>query len=326
MDIYFTEEYGKLCQQIEDGVCETFYYQSDLGSVHHMFIKKQIPQRINNKQYYDLITPYGYGGPLVVLSNNSSAKDLCREFEHAFSEYCSEHSIVSEFVRFHPIMQNAKDFQEIYHPSCIRKTLGTNLEDYEDPVQSEFSKGCRKNIRQALKKGVTYRITESPDNIDAFLEIYYSTMKRDNAADFYYFDKKYFDSAIRLLKDSILFVEAIFEKKTIAAGMYFISDGVIHIHLSGTLSEYLYLSPAYMLRYAVALWGKEHGYQLIHHGGGTSNEPDNSLFVFKKQFAKNTEFDFCIGKKIWNKEIYELLCAQTKQGANNDFFPAYRKR
>ena len=35
-------------------------------------------------------------------------------------------------------------------------------------------KTCRKNIRQALNKGVTYRVTKSPENIDSFKEIYYS--------------------------------------------------------------------------------------------------------------------------------------------------------
>ena len=50
------------------------------------------------------------------------------------------------------MMENAKDFENIYRINCIRKTLGTNLKQFEDPVASEFSKSCRKNIRQAIKK------------------------------------------------------------------------------------------------------------------------------------------------------------------------------
>lgn len=323
MDIYFTKKYGELCEEIEGGISEIFRFESNNGDIHHMFIKRPINQVIDGVQYYDLITPYGYGGPLMMARSKERKKELCNEFEYSFMKYCIDNHIVSEFVRFHPIINNAQDFANIYHPVFTRKTLGTNLADYEDPVQSEFSKSCRKNIRRALRKGITYRITEKPDNIDQFIHIYYSTMKRNNATEFYYFDKAYFDN-ILLLKNNLLFVEVIYEEKTIAAGLYFISEGMIHIHLSGTLSEYLYLSPAYILRYATTLWGKENGYKIIHHGGGTSNEVDNSLYLFKKQFAKNTEFNFYVGKKIWNQIIYNKLCQLSKVDQDLEFFPAYR--
>ena len=131
---------------------------------------------------------------------------------------------------------------------------------------------------------------------------------------------------INALKENLLFVEAIYEEKTIAAGLYLISDGIIHTHLSGTLSEYLYLSPAYILRYAATLWGKEHGYRLVHHGGGTSSDKENSLFKFKKQFAKNTEFPFYIGKKIWNDDVYRKLCNMNPNCKDSVFFPKYRAK
>lgn len=149
-------------------------------------------------------------------------------------------------------------------------------------------------------------------------------MKRDNAIDFYYFGEKYFNNILKVFKNNVIYVEAIYQDKTIAAGLYFISDNIIHTHLSGTLCEYLYLSPAYILRYATAMWGKENGYNLIHNGGGTSNSPNDLLYLFKKQFGKNTEFDFYIGKKIWNYNIYQQLCKNENVFMENDFFPAYR--
>ena len=113
--------------------------------------------------------------------------------------------------------------------------------------------------------------------------------------------------------------------KTIAAGLYFIYNDVIHIHLSGTLTEYLYLSPAYILRYAVTLWGIENGYKIIHHGGGRSNAEDYSLYTFKRNFAKVYDVDFYIGKKIWNEEVYDKLCEMKNITEKDGFFPAYRK-
>ena len=107
-------------------------------------------------------------------------------------------------------------------------------------------------------------------------------MDRNNASEFYYFDKQYFEKCIEYFPNNIIIVKAILNGITIAAGFYFIVNDIIHIHLSGTLDKYLYLSPAYILRYAVTLWGKEKGYKLIHHGGGRTNSEDDGLYKFKK--------------------------------------------
>lgn len=323
MDIYFEKNYGKLYEKIENGSVTIFEMETENGKILNQFIKREVPISLNEK-YYDIVTPYGYGGPLIV--NCSNKEELLKEYEEQFSKYCLDNNIVSEFVRFHPMVNNGIDFKEIYNSECIKKTLGTNLEIYDDPVSSEFSKSCRRNIRKALEKGITYRVTKTPEDISIFKDIYYSTMDRNNAADYYYFKEEYFNNILKYFKENVLLVEAIFEEKTIACGLYFIYGDVIHIHLSGTLSEYLYLSPAYILRYAVTLWGKENGYKMIHHGGGRTNSEEDTLYTFKKSFAKNTNFDFYVGKKIWNNDIYNKLCSTINIDSDSDFFPAYRKR
>lgn len=324
IDIYFDKKYGKLYEKMENGVAEEFCFQNELGKVKNLFIKREIPLKIDGKTYFDIVTPYGYGGPLIINCINEKKKELVSEYIQSFTQYCKENNIVSEFIRFHPLINNVNDFKEFYEVSCIRKTLGTNLKDYDDPFQIEFSKSCRKNIRRALKKGVTFEVIEKPSDVGEFKKIYYSTMDRNNATGYYYFDDEYFENIITYFKDNIIIVKAMYEGNTIAQGLYFVYGKTIHIHLSGTLSEYLYLSPAYVLRYAVTLWGKENGYEMIHHGGGRSNSEEDGLYKFKKSFAKNTEFDFYIGKQIWNKEIYNELCNKIKVDEKVEYFPAYR--
>lgn len=323
MDIYFTENYGKLNEYIEAGHCETFVYQSDLGSVRHMFIQRELPFLVDGARQYDLITPYGYGGPLVEHAEPGARQLLCKAFGAAFSEYCGDRHIVSEFIRFHPLEGNAKDFQDLYQPTYMRKTLGTNLARFEDPVQSEFSRSCRKHIQRALKKGVVFRIEEAPESLETFYQIYIDTMRRNRASKYYYFDRGYFHQMLRLMRENLLYIEAQYDEKPIAAGLYFLSEGTMHAHLSGTMEEYLWLSPAYILRYAAVVWGKAHGYRMLHHGGGTSNAADNSLYLFKKQFAQNTEFDFYVGKKIWNQRLYDAAVKQSGLEAGA-YFPQYR--
>lgn len=321
-DIYFEENYGKLYEKAENGIAKIFKFQDENGIITNQFIMREIPIKVNDNKYFDIVTPYGYGGPVIeALTGNKDV--LLENYNKEFSKYCEENNIVSEFVRFHTLEKNYEDFKQIYNPIYMRKTLVTKLDD-EEVVQKQFGKSCRKNIRQALNKGITYKVTKSPDNLGEFKEIYYSTMDRNNATDYYYFDDEYFENVLKYFKENIIFVQAIFEEKTIAAGLYFIYNDIIHIHLSGTLTEYLYLSPAYILRYAVTLWGIENGYKIIHHGGGRSNSEEDSLYLFKKNFAKIYDADFYIGKKIWNAEIYNKLC-ETKNVKDDGFFPAYRK-
>lgn len=322
IDLYFDENYGKLYEKIENGKATVFEYEDENGKITNQFLKREIPEKIDEKNYFDLVTPYGYGGPIIHYS--SDKEKLLVNYEKALKKYCEENNIVSEFVRFHPIVKNYEDFSAMYNAQYMRKTLITKL-DEEEPEVNQFGKSARKNIRQAMNKGVSFRVTENPDSIVSFKEIYYSTMDRNNATDYYYFDDEYFSDILKYYKENLVLIEAIFEEKIIAAGLYFTYKDIIHIHLSGTLNEYLYLSPAYILRYVITIWGKENGYKLIHHGGGRTNSEEDSLYLFKKNFAKLYDVDFYIGKKIWNEELYNKLCEIKNVNPNESFFPAYRK-
>lgn len=324
-DLYFDKRYGKLYESIENGICKIFEYQSALGKVRHMFIKREIPETVDGRVYYDIVTSYGYGGPLISECRPENKKQLVREFDKAFARYCAEERIVSEFIRFHPVLDNAADFREVYDVRYMRPTVGTNLIAFEDPMAEEFSKTTRKNIRRALKEGVTYRVIENPGNLDAFKDIYYDTMKRKNADDYYFFGDEYFEGLLNAFGDHLVLTEALYEGRTIGMTLTFKYKELLHTHLSGTVEESHRLYPAYIMQYATVRWGKENGYHLLHGGGGLSNSPDDSLYLFKKQFGKQTAFDFHIGRKVWNQGIYEKLCEASGTNSDSDFFPAYRE-
>lgn len=323
-DIYFEKAYGELCALAEEGEACEFAVEKPYGKVTYLFLKRPICINGEATEWFDIVSPYGYGGPVIQECQEGCKERLVQDFGKLFDQYCEENKIVSEFIRFHPMIGNALDFKEIYEVIYSRKTVGTNLKDYEDPVQKECSKSCRKRIRQALNKGVTYKVTYQPDDLHEFKKIYYSTMERNEATDYYYFSDDYFDTCLKQFKEHLLMVEAVYEGKTIAMNLCFVSKKWIHIHLSGTLSEYLYLSPAYILRYAVLEWGKEQGMQYVHHGGGRSSSEEDSLYLFKKQFGVHTEFDFYIGKKVRNVGAYEALCKQAGKTVESEYFPAYR--
>lgn len=323
-DIYFNPKYGEVHEGIEKGKNVYYKHQSIYGEILHMFIKREIPYQVNNEIFYDLVTPYGYGGPIIIKCIDNQKQNLLNGFHDEFKIYCQENNIISEFVRFHPIQNNGADFENIYDVSYIRNTLGTKIKDLEDPTFSEFSKSARKSIRAALNAGVDYRVERSPKNIDRFKEIYYSTMNRNDASEFYYFDGNYFKNCLNEFSDNTLLIEVLYENKVIAAGFYFVYGKVIHAHLSGTLKEYMNLSASYIIKYATVKWAKENQIDLVHYGGGTSNEEEDPLYKFKKKFSGNTQFQFSIGKKVWNKKIYDKLVEVSGKSAMKEYFPIYR--
>ncbi len=323
-DIYFETRYGRLYEQIEQGRCEVFEFCHAFGKVRHMFIKRLIPVCINEEAYYDLSTPYGYGGPVITDCEEVHKCQVIQGFHDAFEAYCQKENIICEFVRFHPLMTNAQDFRSCYELTFRRYTTGTNLKNYDNPVKSEFSKSKQKSIRKALEAGVDYQVTMNPPSLEEFKQIYYTTMKRKNADSVYYFNDEYFDDLLKYFGEHIVLVKVLYEGKAIAMGLNLVYGKIIHIHLSGTLDDYHHLSSAFVMRYALALWGKEHGMDLIHEGGGITGEIDDPLYLFKKQFGKNTEFIFYVSYKIWNRKIYDLLCKTAGTEMQTDLFPAYR--
>lgn len=322
IDLYFDDNYGKLYEKVENGKYIKFEIETENGKISNRFLLREIPEKIEDVQYNDIVTPYGYGGPIIEnLTGNK--EELLKEYEEKFESYCRENNIVSEFIRFHPLVKNYEDFN-IYNPIYMRKTLITKLNE-EDVVQNQFSKSARKNIRQATNRGVSYRIIETPDNLEEFKKMYYMTMDRNSATDYYYFDDEYFEILLQYFQKNLVLYEAIFEEKVISSMLCFVYNKTIHIHLSGTISEYLYLAPSYVLKNAIVNWGIENGYEVIHHGGGRSNSEEDNLYLFKKNFAKLYDVEFYIGKKIWNQKIYNELCKIKNVDSNESFFPAYRK-
>ncbi len=322
-DIYFEPAYARLYES-ETSKAVEYRFECQYGLITNLFLKRDIQIRTGeDKQYYDIVTPYGYGGP--VIHHTSDKKALIDAYMKDFKEYTDAESIVSEFVRFHPIIENGPDFKDAYGAIYDRKTVGTDL-TYDDVIAAEFSKHKRKDIRRILQNPeIRYEVDEDPKNLDDFIEVYYSTMDRDNADEYFYFGKDYFHSLLENLKGHVITGKVFLKDRLIAMGVYFRYGSLLHAHLSGTITEYLEYSPAYILKYALAIYGHDKGYKVIHYGGGSSASPDNGLYKFKKDFGKNTDFDFYIAKKVWDEGAYEKICKAAGADMRSEFFPAYRE-
>ena len=84
---------------------------------------KKIPKNIK-KIFYDLETPYGYGGPIA----NSNDREFINTGNEKFLEWVKDSNILAEFIRFHPLFNT----NQYAHPSVKiiedRTTCSLNLE------------------------------------------------------------------------------------------------------------------------------------------------------------------------------------------------------
>lgn len=326
LDIYFWDEYAKIYEQVESGEVEKFTYKNEKGEIHYQFIKRLIPIKVSDIEYYDITTPYGYGGPIVLNCEEGKLDELINDFNNAFLSYCEKNRIVAEFVRFHPIIKNHLTFEKIYDPIFLRNTVGIDLKK-EDLFMDEFSSKCRNKVRKAIKRSVSIEFDFNCDTIDCFYDIYISTMNKNNATDYYYFPLDFFIKTINFLKPYVFIVNAKLNEKIISSSMFMYSDEFVHYHFSGTVPDYYKYAADNLILFEVAKWAKEHNKIYLHLGGGYTNSENDSLFKFKKSFTKDTIFDFYVGKRILNNQIYDLLTMENikKKGEiNQNFFPAYR--
>lgn len=127
-DLYFDEKYGRLYEKIENGTCELFHFRHPLGSIRHMFIKRRIPLKVNGNTYFDIVTPYSYGGPLIEDCTSEGKEELVKEFMQEFQAYCTEHRIISEFIRFQPVIGVGMSF---VYDNMIHTHLSGTLNDFQ---------------------------------------------------------------------------------------------------------------------------------------------------------------------------------------------------
>lgn len=324
MDIYFEKEYAKLYETDKEKV-EIFEYSNENGKGRNIFLKREIPLKINNQIYYDIITPYGYGGPIFETKEDINKQKFIDEYCEKFNEYCEKNNIVSEFVRFHPLEKNYENLEKFYQITYISDTIFMDLSSEEEILKNMSSK-ARNKLRKGIKNSLVFEEDEKISYLEEFKKLYYETMDKNSASNSYYFDDSYFQNFCEL-KDKIkLFVVKDTEQNILTASLIMLKDKNMHYHLTANSAiGYKYAANNFLL-YNLAIWGNKNGYEKLHLGGGFGGN-DSPLYEFKKSMNEKGILKFCIGKKIYNKEIYDELVKQrnlTEKEKESSYFPLYR--
>lgn len=318
-DVYYTPEYYSLYEKNGDGEANCFIFEEFGNIAIYPFLKNSINQLgySLNKEYFDIQGAYGYNGVLT----NSKHTDFIKKFYQSFDNYCLKNNIITEFIRFHPLLENHKFSNNHMQVIFDRNTVACDLnQEYESIWKNEYSSINRNMIRKAQKDGYKIEIDEAPkrSHIETFIDIYFYSMKMVEASEYYYFNKDFFYNTFSLLKNNTLLFNVLDKFNNVVCSTIFFHYGdFFHYHLSGrsdkatnTVNNFL-LDEA--VKYALKVGAKE-----FHFGGGRSSDPDDSLLRFKANFSK-TIYPFNIGKKIHNNEVYDEVVQQWKTNYTKSF-------
>ena len=80
-----------------------------------------------------------------------------------------------------------------------------------------------------------------------------------------------------------------------------------HCHLIGSNDLSRKLSANNMLHHEVIKWSKINNLNVLHFGGGVTNDEDDAVLKFKRSFSNQTH-DFFVGERIINVKKYNELC------------------
>lgn len=322
-DIFYTPGFSALCQgtlNSEDEVLCAALIDAD-QIVLYPFIKRNLA-RITGvgklSDTYDITGLYGRGG----IVGSTGGLQRSAEFHDAMADYCRESGIICGFDRFHPLIANHE--RTPLSRTSVRNIGGFVVIDLRPDVEkitSNYKHSVRKDLRKAVRNGIKCFSEQNTKHLGEFLSIYYATMARNEATDFYYFPESYFLSLERILPGSFTFFYAEVGGEIVSCELVLHCGMYCHSFLGGTKREALPLCPNTLLKHEMVLFLKEKGCEYFLLGGGVS--PDDGIFNYKRAFAPNGVLSSYIGGTVWDVAAYnglrDQLAADGVRFAENRF-------
>lgn len=323
-DVFYLNEYvtAFMNEQEMNGTPVLLLYENNDERAINVVFKRDIAKddklssKLEEGKYFDLISPYGYGGFMGNLKDYSALNS-------EYNTYCIEQGYICEFVRF----ELFTDYHEYYDGEVETRTHNVvrSLEMPLDDMWMDFKPKVRKNVKKANGFGLQIIIENTDEHLQDFLDIYYSTMDRSNAENEYYFSKEFYQT-INSMSDNIMYFHVVYEGKVISTELVIYGAENCYSYLGGTNREYFDLRPNDFLKYEIIKWAKEKGLKNFVLGGGYG--ADDGIFKYKTCLAPRGVVDFFIGRKVFNRKIYdqlvELRAIDNPDCLESKYFPKYR--
>lgn len=317
-DIYYSKEYVSLYLKQDETIFE-FKYQENEHIFYNIAIKRPI-KKIGDIDtfdgYFDLETAYGYGGFVI----NTDDKEFILNAVSQYQKKCFDENIIAEFIRFHPFNEFPIKYQELFDMNIYdRDVVYVDLELSKEERWNSYSSKTRNILRKCEKE----LIFEQSTNINKFVELYEQTMNKNNAGEFYYFSKDYYEQLLKNISIDLYAVKK--DEQVISSAFFMQSDEFVHYHLSANDYNMRQYNANYFILDQMFELAKKNNKKYFYLGGGTTSNKDDSLLKFKQKFSSLTK-QFYISGRIYNNEIYSKYRQVWEQQSKEEikYFLKYR--
>lgn len=329
-DLAHFPHFSRVYEKYGEGKAECFVFRQGDHLVMYPYILRKLDcLPFTNGQfnkYFDIITPYCYGGFIHNAQGEEEASRLIKGFRHAFENHARETNIVSEFIRFDPMLRNHLGCNGLFSKLFLHQNnIVIDLKQDEETLLKQCRPTFRRYIQKASISGLRLERVDPESNLDLFAEMYRETMLRHDQTGYLDFPKSYFRELLTNLRNNILMFTVRLGDKTAAASLFFKFNDKLDYFLGASEEKLLPLRPNHFMFHKASCWAREHGYHRLHLGGGR-----DSLMYFKRGFSKLTA-PFYIAHKVHDQKVYESLTALRQNSKPDiitdgaDFFPAYRQ-
>ncbi len=303
LDIYFYPDYINLyCNKNDEGCL--YYYEENNKIWINCFIKKKIDIAgiSKKKEFYDIETAYGYGGPMC----NTNDTVFIKNANYEYSNWLKKENVIVELSRFHPLIRNENNFDETVSISSIKSTCSLDL-NLVDRNFKPFKSKIKNILKNTYKNKIQVKISNNFQDYKCFKKIYKKFIIKKKANKEYLFNSLYFRKLFKLIS-KYGFISTVIDQNNnkICSGIFFYGQKFLHYHLSASDNQKKINGIFNLMIFESALHGKNIGLSRLHFGGGVTNDLNDKLLKFKKSMSTDTH-KFYIGERINNKKIYKKI-------------------
>lgn len=320
-DVHLTSAYGRI-QHTLGGMAIAAVLEGDHGSfVLQPFVKRVVPY--NGYSGFDLVSPYGFGGPVSNVVGAGALRTGGKAFRLHFREWCRE-NIISEFTTVHPLLASHQvHLLQSVNMIWTKEVVVIDLENFSEET---VHRRVRRGLKTARKQWVVAEVGRNPVNYLGFADLYQRSMQCKKAAQRWYYGPDYFSAHDDSVGARWFYIDGHRALLTIGVGEN------AYAHFLGSDSEHRHSGLDDLLYFEAAMALKKSGVKWFHLGGGLTNEAADSLLAFKSGFS---DLRYMVGNYsvIHDRERYtalEMLKNDDEVSAYGrrsmqEWFPAYRR-
>ncbi|MDQ4069816.1 MAG: GNAT family N-acetyltransferase [Actinomycetota bacterium] len=281
-----------------------------------------VPPRID---LWDLVTPYGYGGPFA-WGNAFAAGDV---FWREVEDWLHARRVVCSFLRLSLFPDELLGFPGEVIPRSMNVVRSLNLSD--DELWRDYEHKVRKNVKRALRSSVSVNIEYDGSRIGSFIDIYVETMERRSANEFYRFGPQFFERLVDELVGNFAFAYASVNGQVVSTELILVSAGRVYSFLGGTRTNAFDMRPNDLLKHEVIMWARDAGKREYVLGGGYVE--GDGILRYKRSFAPSGLTPFHIATKVHDHRSLDELVRRRGEVARRagyhwvareEWFPPYR--